>query len=321
LNYLQLTNRAIQYAGADLDEITQTDFPDPETSLQRNFKEYVAEAWRDLQMELNNWEFKTKTAQLILRPRLLVVDGDRSVAPPAGSTYEGDDTGATFEVVDTVLLDGVWATGSAVAYIEYTDYEGQFKWHELYDETAPTPANTDVFRLKGWGKYDLSEEVTDLFEPNTSAFFVQSTGGSADQDNTANADNGYLVFLPWADWLVGGYEGDQVSRGRPQFFTKNPEGLYDFWPRLDQEYVFTFPYTAEPQELTLFNDEPEGLPSIYHDLIVWKAVMNWADYQQRPSDFDRAQRRYDSLYRRLAVNKKPKPSFAPNPYNCDWSIY
>jgi hypothetical protein len=311
--YLQLTNFAILESGADLDEMTSGEFTAPTDSMQKKFKAWTAQAWREIQMEINNWEFKSKQAQLIIRPRLLVVDGDRATAPPVASEYEGDDTSATFTVVEVNLLGGTWAAGTAEAIIEYSDLDGEFKWNELYDEVEPDDSLTDVFRLKWWGRYDLQTEVSDLLEPITTSFFIQSTGGSATQDNIADTDNGPLVYVPWGLWLAQ-YEGDPVNRGRPQFFTTTPDGQYDFWPRLDEEYVLTFTYSAEPQELSAAADEPD-FPTQYHDMIAWRAVMYWADYQERPNQFTRAERRYETIKNRLEGNQKPKFSLPPNAFN------
>jgi hypothetical protein len=315
-DYRTLTNRAIKESGADLDEIQLADWTSPTDSMQRKFQYWIQSAWREIQMESNDWHWMSKQAQLILRPRLLVVDGDRSVAPPATSTFEGDDTGATFEVVDTVLLSGTWAAGTAVALIEYTDLDGEFKWNELYDETAPTPANTDVFRLKWWGRYNLATEISDLAQADYTTFYVQSTGGSADQTNTATPDNKPLVYVPWADWLPR-FEGDQISRACPQYFTMTPDGWIDFWPRMDQEYVLSFTYAGEPQELSAAVDTPTGLDTQYQDIIVWRAVMKWADFQERPAQFARAERWYETYKNRMEKNKKPNYSFAQNPFNYD----
>jgi hypothetical protein len=417
--YLELTNLAILESGAEADELTSSDFASPTDSVQRDIKRWVAKAWKEIQMEINNWEFKSKQAQFIIRPRFLVTDGDRPSAPEEGSEFQGDDTDATFTVESVELLDGTWAAGTAVAIIEYSDLDGQFKWHEQFDEVLTFPdatlirfdnsaavtnipqigdyvktndgtnltgriayvyltagswaANTaegwmyledtvgdwvsngenvqspvdtysddaftdlieaDVFttdpyasnplptvladnnfRLKWWGRYNLQDEVTDLFEPITSTFSVQSTGGSSTQDNTATADNANIAYIPWPLWLSGGYEDDMASIGFPRVFTETPDGEYDFWPRPDQEYVLTFTYSANPQILSAHGDEVEDLPSQYHDMIAWRAVMYWADKNERPSQFARAERRYEGYMNRLVGNKKPKPTFGNNPFN------
>jgi hypothetical protein len=43
-------------------------------------------------------------------------------------------------------------------------------------------------------------------------------------------------------------------------------------------------------------------------------VMYWADYQERPAQFARAERRYESIMNRLNRNQKPTWSFAPNAF-------
>lgn len=316
-NYLQLVNKSIIFSGADLDEIAQADFTNRSDSMQRKFKTYVRDAWYELQMEINNWEFKSKQAQYIIRPRFLVQSGDGTGSP--SGVMLGSETGASFEIVDVVLLDGLWATGTAVANVEYKDLDGQFKWNELYE---PAPGNVDdgTFLLKWWGNYDLNLEGLNVFEPITTTFYIQSTGGGlfGSDDSTATADNGPLVYVPWVDFMANGFEADQVSRGRPQYITERPDGSYDFWPRPDLEYVLTFTYSSTPQELSAYDDEPEDLPIQYHDIIAWKAVMFWADFQERPSQFVRAERRYETLMNTLSKNQKPKPTFSPSPFNQDY---
>lgn len=312
--YLELVNSAILESGADLEEIESADFASPDDPMQTKFKRWVKQAWRELQMEINDWQFMSKQAQILIYPQFLIVEGDRATAPGAASEFETTETEATFTLLATpTLLSGTWAAGTAVAIVQYEELDGDVKWGEYVDETSPTPAD-DIFRLKWWGRYNLATEVSDLLEPDLSTFFIQSTGGSSLQDNSANVDQQPLTFLPWSQFLAG-YENDQNSRGRPLYFTKTPEGWYDFWPRPDEGYLLTFTYSAEPQELSAAADTPTGLDSQYQDILVWRTVMYWADYQSRPDAFARAERRYEGYKNRLEKNKKPTFSFSPNQFN------
>lgn len=312
-DYRTLCNRVIIESGTDVDEIASGDFSSPTDTMQKKVKSWVAQAWREIQMEINNWQYMSKQAQIEIYPQFLIIEGDRATAPGAGADFEGDDTASTFNLLATpTLLSGTWAAGTAVAIMKYSDLDGQPKWGEYYDETSPG-SQADCVRLKWWGRYNLASAVTDLLEADTSTFFIQSTGGSSLQTNSADSDNGGLTYVPWADWLVA-YEGDPTSTGRPSFFTQTPEGWYDFWPRPDEGYLLTFTYSAEPQELSAAADEPTGLDSFYQDLIVWRAVMYYADYQERPSQFARAERRYESIKNRMERNQKPGFSFAPNAF-------
>lgn len=310
--YLDLVNAVILESGTDLDRLTSSNFASPPDDMQEKFKEWVKSAWREIQQERNEWQFRTKQAQFIISPRFLVVDGDRATAPPVGATYEGDDTGATFSVLGVTLLDGAWATGDAEAWIDFDNYgDSSIKWNEYYDELTPDALNLNVFRMKWWGRYDLIKTLSDCLEPDLRTFSVQSTGGSSQQDNTNASDNRTILYVPYDQWIYGP-ENDQVGRGRPTYFTTTPEGFFDFYPRLDQQYVLTFQYSVLPQELSAHGDVVQTLPNNYSDVVKWRALMYYADYDDKPQTFARAERRYETYKNRLERNQMPPITFAPS---------
>lgn len=311
--YLQLVNNAIKHSGIDLDELTSVTFASPSDSMHEKMKEFVDQAWREIQLERNEWEFQTAQYQGLIYPRFLVVEGDRSVAPPADSVFEGDDTEASFTVISTSLIDGAWADGDAVAWINYSTLTATPKFNEQFDETSPTIANTNVFRLKWWGRYDLITDIGDCLEPNLDSFYIQSTGGSSTQDNTASSDNEKLKYVPWSHFNME-MEWDTQSRGKPRYFTTTPDGHFDFWPRPDEQYVLTLQYTKGPQTLSAHGDTPTGLPAAYHDMIFWRAIMAYAEYDQKGDTFRAAERRHNFFKTRLERNEMPVLSFGPNRY-------
>lgn len=316
--YIDTTNAAIFESGTDLDPIAIGDFPSPLDPMQTRFKNWTGQAWRELQQERNEWQFRNKMAQFIISPRFLVVDGDRATAPPVGAVYSGDETDATFTVLGTTLLSGSWAAGTAEAWIDFEEYDetpyNTVKWGEYYDESAPDPSNVNVFRMKWWGRYNLIDTLTDCLEPDLNTFFIQSTGGSTQQDNDESADNRLIRFVSYNDWLVMA-EQDQVGRGRPTMFTITPEGFYDFYPRLDKQYLLTFTYSVKPQELSAANDVIESLPSSYTDAIKWRTVMYYAMYDNKPQVYQMAERRYETYKNRLERNQMPKIVWSANRYN------
>lgn len=317
--YLELVNLAILESGIDLDEIEVGDFANPPDPMHAKFKKYVKRAWRDIQQERNEWQFRTAQAQFLISPRFLVVDGDRATAPPVGSQYQGDDTEAEFTVLDITLLSGTWLGGDAEAWIDFKDYSTTpLKWNEYFDELTPDPLNINVFRAKWWGRYDLIGSLTDCLEPDLNTFFIQSTGGSSQQGNTSASDNQIITYTPYSQWLYGP-ESENTGRGRPTTFTTTPEGYFDFYPRPDQQYVLTFTYSVKPQELEAADDVIEALPSSYTDVILWRAVMYYADYDDKPQVFTRAERHYETYKNRLERNQLPPLSWSPNIYDyCGW---
>lgn len=312
-NFLTLVNSAIIESGVDLDELTSGNFATTTDPLATRFKRWTNQALKEIILERNEWEYQTKKAQLVIYPRLHVVDGSRATAPPADSTYEGDDSGTTFTVVSTTLLGGTWAGGDAEAYIDLLDLSGPFSFNEFYDETSPTIANTNVFRAFWFGRYDLAEEVSDLQEANNSSFYIQGASGLADATlNTGDTDVQKLTYIPWELWNVGMESTQQFAR--PYSFTQDPTGKYDFYPRPSAPYILTFNYTAEPEQLSAYNDSVTSLPANYQDMIVWRTVMYYADYDSKPSMFARAERRYEFYKNRSERNLMPVPTFSWNRY-------
>ena len=317
MTYLELVNRAIMESGADLDELTSGTFASTTDPLQKRFKYWANQAYREEQLERSEWQYMTKKAQIVIYPRFLVIDGDRATAPPANSIFEGDDSNTTFTVVSTTLLSGAWNAGTASAYIDFLDLSGAVSFNELFDETDPTPANLDVFRVKWFGRYPLDTLVTDLLEPNMSSFKIQGASGLSDTTlNTGDTDVEPLQFVPWDQFNLS-YEWSQ-NYARPIVVTKTPDGEYDFFPRPNGPYILTFDYTAEPQELVDDDDTIDTLPLLYQDALVWRTVMYYADYDRKPDMFARAERRYMFYKNRAEKNLMPTPTFGYNRYNVSY---
>lgn len=306
MNYLQLVNKTIMLSGADLDELTSSTFSSTTNALQKRFKSFVASAWSDIQMERDEWEFKAKSSYATVYPRLLITDGDRSTAIPANAEVEGDTTGATFTILSTTLLEGVWASGTAEAWIDLDDVDvSEVLFGEVFDETDPDPLNVNVFSLKGFGTYDLMGEVPDAYQINKSSFTIQST---------TKTDSNRLRYISWADYqkYVNGSNG---TFGTPCFIAEAPDGTFAVYPHPNTAYRVAFEYTIAPQELELYDDEPSGLAPQYHDAIVYRAMMNYADFDNQPHVYARGERRYGLLKNRMERNLMPTPTWGVNKYD------
>jgi hypothetical protein len=57
------------------------------------------------------------------------------------------------------------------------------------------------------------------------------------------------------------------------------------------------------------------LPLLYQDMIVWRTVMNYADYDRKPDMFARAERRYKYYKNRAEKNLMPTPTYGFNRYD------
>lgn len=312
--YLELINKAVKEAGVDLDPLSSSDFANPPNKMHSRFKDWIYDAWKEIQMERNEWEFKTKRATINILPKILVQNGDRSVAPPVDSEFIGNDTGTTFTVKAVDLHSGAWASATAEATLDILSLDGEYKFNEYFDEVSPTPANLDVFRVKGWGRYNLDSLVSDLSEPDISTFYIQDSGGSTYQTNNDSANLEKLIYVPWPSWS-NYYEEALGGRGIPRYFTTTPDGLYDFWPRLDKEYTLHFTYLAQPSTLSAYTDTLSGIPEEYEDIVVWKAVIFYAEFDRAMDVLQRANKRYLFYKFRMERNEMPVVAFGPCKYD------
>lgn len=323
--YLELVNSAIIESGTELDELSSVNFATTTDPLAKRFKRWVGQALKEIELERNEWQYKVKQAQTTIYPRFLVADGSRQPAlpappsdageaPPADSVFEADDTGSSFTVVQTTTLSGQWGLGTAVALIDYLNLNGAVAWNDLWDETSPNPLNLNVFRTQWFGRYNLVSTVADINEINKSSFSIQSASGLSNTTlNTGAADANLLQFLPWDQFNIA-MENEQQF-GRPYVITETPEGWFDFFPRPDAPYILTFNYVADPTVLSAYDDTVTDMPSLYQDMIVWRTVMYYADYDRKPDMFARAYRRYQYYKNRAEANLMPTVSFGFNRYN------
>ena len=303
--YIELVNKTLRQAGVELDELDVADFATPPDPMYVRFKEWVKDAWFDEQLSRKDWEFSQKIGQMDIRPRILVVDGDRSVAPPVDSVFEGDTSLLSLTVKDVTLLSGTWLAGTAEAILDLDDLESNsYVFGETFDETDPTPANVDVFKIKWYGTYDLITDTATSFEVNKSSFYVLDPETGADRRRLNWVS--YEQFQQLANQHVGYF-------GAPVAITETPDGTYDFYPRPSKQYRITYTFTTVPQELTDDDDVPIS-PVEYHDIIVWRALTYYADYADKPQVKARAEGRWQLYKNRLDVNKLPELKWGANRY-------
>lgn len=323
MNYLELTNRAIQEAGKDQDDLTAGNFASPPSvRMYTRFKNWINDSYKELQMKSNEWEFKNGTASVFIYPAIYVEQGNRAVVPPVGTLLQGNDTGFIIEVQQVVLHSGTWLAGTAKATIYYTvadeNEAADFKFNEQFDEinSALTVLDADVFRSKGWGRFNFLNDgqVTDLWRPLEQTFMVQSTGGSTIQDNEDDSGLQSLVYVDWDHWQdsLNGWTG---GRGKPNYVTRAPNGDYEFWPRPDKQYVLNFSYTKSEDTLSAYSDSPTALPTRFHMAIVWRAVRKCGMYERDRNMVAMADENLLPYVNAMNRDLAPDISFARSVYN------
>lgn len=224
MNFLQLVQKAIRKSGA------RAEVPSSLTSvtgIQLEFKEFVADAWRLIQMERQDWYFR-QAEQAIDIDNVALTDGMR---------------------VPTSLIDS---------------------------------ANS-----RSWNFIHLYDVYVRLRNDDT--------------DNPSP-----IYFVPWNNWqeklgrndLQLEYNDEKDIEGRPQHFTVAPTGELWLNPIPDLEYEMGFIGPTAIQELSADTDTPT-LPEAYHDMIMWKAVMDYGMYHSDVASINRGESHYTAYKKNL----------------------
>lgn len=328
--FLSLTNDVIRESGSNIDTLSTVITTG--NTQQARFCNWVIQAWHDIQTDSTGWEFLKSRGVYTIVPRFHFFDGT--------TAFE-----TTTSMEDIVLTDSQ-ASGAETLTINYfspasgsaisTPTEG---WIELKVDpdtpidfkvpigskwTTPTGSSGRTFAgyFLHWGRYDLYDNV---------GYDLASPGFSTDLSNIASIDwttlkmqNDSFIgeawdagteymdseaidieFLPYSTYSNRGYERNAVP-GTPRYVTETPDGLLQMYPPPDRNYVITFDYVKTPQTFSDDADTPTGLDDRHHQVIVWKALMEYALYDEQPALRARAERRYEDLYRLLRRDALPK---------------
>lgn len=316
--YLQLVNNSLRESGADLDSLT--DFTTM-NSLQTKMKNWVAQAWKEVCMERDEWEYMTGLAVVDIYPRIYVEDWNRAGGiPSAGATFEGAESEWGFTLVSVDSVEGLITNANGLsAFINISTFETSPLpfLNEQFGELAPTPDST-AFTFKGWGRYNFqtytdtvnisgTDRTFSAIEPVLHTFYVQDV--EAGSTNLTQ-----LVYTPYSRFIETVPEYN-VGLGMPQLFTTTPDGRYDVYPRLDKHYVIKYNYTKAVNELSLVTDIPLNLPTEYHDVIMWKALMYYSQYDNNQVMYKHALSRYAFYRNKMERRLMPMPSFGRNQFD------
>lgn len=310
-NFLELTNGAIRESGQDIDELTSSNFASPPDVMQKRFKTWVQQAWKEIQMTRDDWQYNTARAVVDLYPALFVAEGTGASTPASGWTYTSDDTDIGLTIAQAVVKSGDWTigTGKSTLYFSWTSGEAEdLLYGEYLSQTAPSNV-AEAAKFVGWGRYNFLDDgqVSDLKQVLIPSLMV------ADPDSdSANLEK--LVFVEWQHWQASN-EYQVGTRAKPYCFTETPDGDFDFFPRPDKVYSLAFEYQKTLSTLSAYSDSPSELETDFHDVIMWAAVIKYADYNGERTVYQHAKKNYDFYKNRMEKTFMPIPSFARSVYD------
>jgi len=305
VDFIELVNETISESGATLSELDSVEFANPSDPMHRRFKMWVARSWKELQLSRERWSFMSKRGYGVILPRIYVKNGSLPSEPTPGELFEGKINSSTFTVVKVTTLSGSWAAGTAEAFIDIDNLVGEYGLGEAFNRV--TDGAQDCFMIGGRARWDFSEFAPDLDDLDYNSVYL----GYVDSTPAEYMDG--LDFVEWNLWN-NYYEADVGNLSKPAQITETPDRLTDLYPSPEKPYRIYFNYDRGPQELVLAGDVPD-MPEEFHTMIMWGAVLHYAEYDQNNALAARAARQYRKYKIRLENKCLPKLGWAPSPYN------
>jgi len=129
----------------------------------------------------------------------------------------------------------------------------------------------------------------------------------------ATSTNLPVYFMEYADFR-GLRDRSPVATGAPMYFTIHPDQTWEVYPTPDANYTLKLDYLCKPKiyttsdDSTNFEDWPStgrGLPTEFHEAVVWYAVRYWAETRRQLDTFQIADRRFNELIRPVRARYLP----------------
>lgn len=306
-NYLELVNKVIQESASELNELTLLTWNDDEAGrrLYPRIKRYVAEAWKMIQMDRFEWEFKSAELFKQIFPRIKIQQGLATIDPIVGTRYRGDDSGFEFTVQKIIPKAGSWADGTWEGMLELSpNYVGTSLMPAEKFEEITVPGNSEFIYVQK-GSYDFTE-----FDPLLREIMWETFVAS--QNMTTPIP---VLSIPWNNWLYKDMTFTQGSRTVPSYVSQDFEGNLVFYPQTLDPFYISVVYDRAPQILSDPEDVPLLLKEEYHEWIAWLALYKLALYDKNPPLAAHAKPNVDFYGRRAERYLLPRPEWGENKFD------
>lgn len=116
-----------------------------------------------------------------------------------------------------------------------------------------------------------------------------------------------IDFDVWRNgYMLGAMRSVQT---RPVAIAVGPDQSLNLGPPPNSQYTITGDYFVAPTEMVADSDVPVGLPTRFHMLIVYQAMLKYAGYESAPEVFARATSENDTMYSQLLSVRAPRIGF------------
>lgn len=312
MNFLALLNDCIAESKQALDPLNTSNFASPpRTILYDRLKSWINQSYLDLLEERREWFFSTERGVVTIQPRLHIANIDPSYVPAVGDVLQGDVSGVVFTITEVFFdNEGADVTNEATIGVEYEDDPDP---QELVQwESVSAVRGIDEFpsiaRIEGRGLYKLSQYIPTIDHVDMNSITIKRSVFDPDFDGAPSTAAFPLRYVDWPTFLRT-YENFYAGRGQPRLVSKASNGDLQFFPRPDGLYDVTFDYEQTAVPLVEHSDVPSLLPAKHHKLLVWKALLELADFNNDRALFARANKKYQERLGWLMRDYLPEVTF------------
>lgn len=124
-------------------------------------------------------------------------------------------------------------------------------------------------------------------------------------------DETFMDEVRFDRWRNGYMLGAQRRvQTRPCVIAVAPDQSLCLGPPPNGQYTVTGDYWVAPSEMANDTDLPTGLPTRFHMLIVYRAMMKYGGYESAPEVYQRGSEENAGMYAQLLALRAPRISFA-----------
>ena len=174
-------------------------------------------------------------------------------------------------------------------------------------DMAPTTITTvSKAYVHSWKSFDFSEETgINDFQEN----IKQIDQKSFKIINYFQAPPTGEVPMDFVSWEVFSplYDLSSTPPGIPRIITRDNTNRFRLYPHPYQKMTLKFDYIRTPQILSAYDEVPKGIDDDITDMIMWRALIMYGEYDEQPSVIARANKNWNNF--RLRFDQKYRPTF------------
>lgn len=175
----------------------------------------------------------------------------------------------------------------------WVEIQTEEKWPWLRtDFSKNTVASIGSYSPTAWSLTGHGEWIT---EPQSTSLYLTSTGVS---------DESWLSHIPYTDYQLLYRIGTQTD-ARPVHWSISPTGNFLLGPEPDAVYTVHGEYYKSPQVLATNSDTPTGLPVEFENIIVYKAVQRFGEFDEAANAIALAAQKYTQMLNRMRRRLMP----------------